>query len=79
VVTVETSPPLQWVVMPRTPSHVVITVQITVGEDIQAGAFFVAYHSGNSVEVLLAEARIQHAGVERTPPHAFVEPFRTRP
>ncbi len=65
--------------MPCPPRHVVVAMQVAVGDDVQAGTFFVGDHGGERVAELLAIARVHHAGIERPSPHAQVEPAWARP
>ena len=76
VVAFEAGPALQRIVMPRPARHVVVAVEIAVGEDVEAGALLVADDGRQRILELLAEAHVHHAGVERPAPHAHVEPAR---
>src|SRR6185312_13177425 len=76
MVAFETGPALEGIVMPGAAGHVFIDVEIAVGEDVEAGALLVADDGGVGVLKLFAIADVLHAGVERTAPHADVEPAR---
>ena len=65
--------------MPAPAGEVLVAVEVAVREDVEAGALLVADHDGERILELLAEADVEHAGVERLAPHAGVEPARTRP
>ena len=79
VVPFEAAPALQRIVMPRPPRHVVVAVQVAVGDDVEPGALLVGDHGRQRIAELLAITRVHHAGVEGTAPHAHVEPARPRP
>jgi len=49
-----------------------------VGENVEAGALLLADDDGKGVLEFFAEADVEHAGVERTSPHADVKPARAR-
>jgi hypothetical protein len=70
VIAVEPRPPLQRVVVPGTPGHVVVAVQVAVGEDAEAGSFLVAEDCGQRILEFLAEAHIHQAGVQWAASHA---------
>ena len=78
-VALEAGPALQRIVVPAPPGEVLVAVEVAVREDVEAGALLVADHDGERIFELLAEADVEHAGVERLAPHAGVEPARTRP
>jgi hypothetical protein len=65
--------------VPAAAGEVLVAMEVAVREDVQAGAFLVADDHREGILELLAEADVEHAGVERPAPHAGVEPARTRP
>ena len=73
----ESGPALQRIVMPGAAGQVLVDVEIGMIQNIQAGALLIADHNRQRILELLAEANIQHAGVERASPHADIEPART--
>src|SRR4029453_4298309 len=79
VISFEARPALQRIVMPAAAGEVFIAVEIAVRQDVEAGALFIADDDGEGVLEFFAEADVHHAGVERTRPHAHVEPARPRP
>ncbi len=50
-----------------------------MGEDVEASSVLITDDGGEGVLVLLAEAYVHHAGVERLTPHAVVKPCRAGP
>ncbi len=64
--------------MPRAAGQVLVDVQIAVRQNVEPGALLIADHDGHRVLKLLAEADVEHAGIERPSPHAHVEPARAR-
>ena len=58
---------------------VVVTMQIPVGQNVQARPVFVADDCSQRVLELLPKARIHHAGVQRPSIHAVVKPAGSRP
>ena len=64
--------------VPRAPGQVLIHVQVAMRQDVQAGALLVADQHRHGVLKFLAEAHVEHAGVERAAPHAGVEPAGAR-
>ena len=79
VVAFQAGPPLQGIMVPGPAGQVFVAVVVAVGEDVQAGPLLVADHHGQRVLELLAEADVQHAGIQRLAPHADVEPARAGP
>jgi hypothetical protein len=79
IVAREAGPSLQRVVMPAAAGEVLVAVKVAVGENVEPGPLLVADDHGEGVLEFLAEADVQHAGVERPAPHADVEPPRPRP
>src|SRR5208282_3699516 len=75
----EAAPALQRVVVPGAAGHVVVAVQVAVGENVEAGAFLVAEDGGQGVLEFLAEAHIHETGIQGPAPHAEVEPAWARP
>ena len=65
--------------MPAPAGEILVAVEVAVREDVEPGPLFVADHDRERILELLAEADVQHAGVERLSPHAHVEPPRPRP
>jgi hypothetical protein len=65
--------------VPGAAGHVVIAMEIAVGEDVQPGAVLVAEHGGEGVLKLLAVAHIHHAAIQGPAPHAEVKPTRAGP
>ena len=78
IVALEAGPALQRIVMPGPARQILVDVKIAVRQDVEPGALLVADHHRHRVLKLLAEANVEHAGVERPPPHAHVEPARAR-
>src|ERR1035437_6475566 len=78
MVACKAGPALQGIVVPRPARQVLIHVEIAVREYVESGAFLVAEQRGHGVLKLLAEANVQHASVQRPPPHTHVEPTRAR-
>src|SRR2546423_607747 len=76
IVPFKAGPALKGVVVPRAACHVLIEVKVAVGEDVEPSALLITYHDRQRVLKLLAKADIEHAGVERAAPHAYVEPAR---
>ena len=68
VVALEAGPALQRIVMPGAAGQVLVAVEIAVGQDVEPGALLVADDDRQRVLELLAEADVQHAGVERPRP-----------
>src|SRR5204863_7709043 len=69
-------PPLPRIVMPRTPRQILSDMQVSVGEYIETGTLLVANDHRHGILKFFAEANVQHAGIERTAPHADVVPAR---
>src|SRR5262245_40156024 len=78
VVAFESRPSLQWIVMPRATGEVLVDVKIAVREDIEAGALLIADDDGDRILEFLAKTNVEHARVERPPPHRHIEPSRAR-
>src|SRR5260370_14247308 len=78
VVALEAGPALQGIVVPRPAGQILIHVEIAVRENIESGAFLVADQRSHCVLKLLTEVNIEHAGVQRSPPHTHVEPAWAR-
>jgi hypothetical protein len=76
VVAFKTRPPLQRVVVPAPASQVLIEVEIAVRQDVEARSLLVADDDCKGVLKLFSKVDVQHAGVQRTAPHADVEPSR---
>src|SRR5258708_23427434 len=53
-------------------------MQVSMAEDVEAGALLIADHYGHGVLKFFAEANVQHASIQRTAPHADVVPAWTR-
>jgi len=51
--------------MPRAARHVVVAMQVAMGEDVESGAVLIADDCGEGVLEFFAKADIHHAGVER--------------
>jgi hypothetical protein len=49
-----------------------------VSDDVEAGAFLIANYYSERILKFFAKANVKHAGVERTAPHADVEPAGAR-
>ena len=75
----EAGPALQRVVVPGAARHVLVAVEVAVRDEVEPRALLVADDDGHRVLEFLAEADVQHAGVERLAPHADVEPAGPRP
>src|SRR4029077_11850720 len=71
-------PTLKRVVMPGATRHVLIEVKVAVREYVEPSALLIADHHRQRVLKLLAKTHIHHARVEWPPPHAGVEPARSR-
>src|SRR6185369_16649306 len=62
--------------MPCTTGKIFIQVKITVSDDVESRALLIVDHHRQSILKFLAKADVEHARVERAPPHAYVEPAR---
>jgi len=62
--------------MPGAAGQVFIDMEIGMIQNVQAGAFLVADYDGEGILEFLAEANVEHAGIERASPHADIEPAR---
>ena len=78
MVAFEAGPALQRIVVPGAAGQVFVHVEIAVRENVEPGAFLVADQRRHGVLELLAEVNVEHAGVQRPPPHAHVEPAGAR-
>src|SRR5205085_4412472 len=74
MIALEAGPALKRIVVPRASGQVFIDVEITVAENVEAGALLIADDDGERVLELLAEAHVEHASIERAAPHADIKP-----
>ena len=78
MVALEPGPTLQRIMMPRPAGHILVNVKIAMGQYVEPRALLVADQHRHRVLKLLSKANVEHAGVERPPPHAHIEPARAR-
>src|SRR5215831_16284434 len=78
MVSFQTGPALQRVVVPGAACHVLIDVKVAVSDYIEPGALLVADHDGHRVLKLLAETDVEHTSIQRAAPQAYIEPARAR-
>ena len=76
MIALKTRPALQRIMMPGASRQIFIHVQIAMRQNVEAGALLVANQHRHRILKFLAKPDIQHAGVERLPPHAGVIPAR---
>ena len=76
VVAGKTGPTLQRVMVPGAARHVLIHVQVAVGQNVEPGAFLITDDDGHRVLKFFAKPDVEHAGVELAAPHAYVKPAR---
>jgi len=65
--------------VPGTPRHIVITMEVAVSQDVQPGPILVAQHHRQGILEFLAESPVHHAGIKRLAPHAHIKPARPGP
>ena len=64
--------------VPGAAGQILVHVEIAVRENVEPGAFLVADQRGHGILKLLTEVDVEHAGIQRPPPHADVEPAGAR-
>src|SRR5208283_3401286 len=64
--------------VPGSAAHVLITVKISMAQNVQTGPILVAGHQGQGILKFLPKTDVHHAGVQGFPPHTDIEPAWSR-